>query len=343
MKSGFIAIAIIIVSSLVIGCGEKRPTPLHGRSYTGLLFGQPYFIDAVGDSTNYTYQIDSIIAAFEGAFSLNDPKSVLSQYNSFLRTDTVFAFYDSTGVFGIVYDMARDFNRQTMQFFDPTTNPLKRAWMVSNMSGLGEPNLDSLYEFVGFDGAKMDLTEATEGDYQYKMSELRKADVRLEADFTDLAAAVALDHIADFLKQKRTPQYRLKQGRNLITRGLAIDSLNIISMGVANDTQDQMLRVVNRAFTYKVAADKAKMIDVTYGYPIINEMAYVGVSSSTLAESVVFSEALMIMGLQKAGEYYTANETSDVQSFLFYQEGDIMKSASTEGFDAMIVIADSIN
>ncbi len=229
-----------------------------------------------------------------------------------------------------------------MQYFDPTTNPLKRAWMISNMNGEGEPNLDSLYKFVGFDGAKIDLNEVNDLNLEYRMSELRKGDPRIELDFVELATAAALDHIADLFHQHQCLQYRLRHGRNVITHGVAIDSLNVFPMGVAGGNDDQLIRVINRAFTYKSSDDKARMIDVTYGYPISNEMAYVGVSSSTLAESVVYAEAFMIMGIEKAGEYYTNHETSEVQSFIFYQQGEGMKNASTEGFDEMIIGGDSL-
>ncbi len=343
MKSQWItALLVVSISFILVCCSDKKTPALQGRNYTGLLFGQPYYLDVVGDSANYTAQIDSIIKAYESCFSINDPKSVISRFNAFQRTDSMFVFNDSTRAFGIVYDLLRDYHRQCMQYYDPTTNPLKRAWMVANMNELGEPNLDSLFEFVGFDNAKMDLSEITEGDYLYKESHLRKADSRLEADFTALAAAVAMDNIVDFLKTKKVVQVKLRQGRDLITYGTAIDTMNVVPMGLGSDSADQLVRVVNRAFTFTTGQDKAKMIDVTYGYPINNEMVYVGVSAPTLSQSVVFAEAFMIMGLQKAGEYYTANESTDVQSFIFYQEGNEMHNASTEDFDAMIVQPDTI-
>jgi thiamine biosynthesis lipoprotein ApbE len=66
-------------------------------------------------------------------------------------------------------------------------------------------------------------------------------------------------------------------------------------------------------------------------------MAYVAIAAPSLAEAEAFSEAFMIMGLEKAGEYYTNNEYSRIQSFIFYTENDTMRSASTEGFDKLLV------
>jgi thiamine biosynthesis lipoprotein ApbE len=317
-----------LLGLLMGGCGEKVK-PLQGREYTGLMFGLPYHIEVVGDSTNYQQGLDSVIKTFEDAFSLADPKSVLSRYNAFSRKDTMFVFNDSTRVFGLVFDQLRDFNRHSMGYYDPTTNPMKRSWAQANFLQLGEPNLDSLFEFVGFDGAKMDLTEVAEENYQYQISYLRKSDPRLEADFTRLAAAVAMDHLGDYFKSKNILQFRIIYRQNVLTCGLGEDST------------DQRVRILNRAFAYKVAEEKGELVDPTYGYPVENEMMYVAVSAKTMAESEVFAEAFTIMGLDKMMEYYTSNPETDIQSYVFYLDNETLNNATTSGFNSML-ISDSL-
>jgi len=49
----------------------------------------------------------------------------------------------------------------------------------------------------------------------------------------------------------------------------------------------------------------------------------------------------MIMGLDKASEYYTRNETSKIESFMLYNVDKNLQSASTEGFDRLMVYRDS--
>ncbi len=352
MKSGYLFLLCFLLALLLLPSCKPKEQPLAGRYYTGVLFGKPYFIDAVGDSTDYTHQIDSIVNAFERNFNGNDPSSIIARYNAYIRRDSVFVFYDSTRAFGLVYDLAKDLNIATMQYFDPTINPLKRAWMVSRASKLPEPNLDSIYNFVGFDGAKMDLNEMTDESYNYRESQLRKSDPRIEADFTNLASAMALDYVGDLLESVGMVQYRIKYGRDVLTYGVVIDSLNIVPIGISDDSTDKYIRLVNMAFSAKTAQDKTLMIDPTYGYPVENEMAYVAVAAPSLAESVVFSEAFMSMGLDKASEYYTRNAESKIQSFMFYAEEKItdesvsekrLYSASTDGFDRLLVRVDSLN
>jgi thiamine biosynthesis lipoprotein ApbE len=71
-------------------------------------------------------------------------------------------------------------------------------------------------------------------------------------------------------------------------------------------------------------------------------MVYVAVSAPSLAEAEVFSEAFMIMGLEKAAEYYELNEETQVQSFMFYSDEQVLRNASTEDFDALLIFPDSV-
>jgi thiamine biosynthesis lipoprotein ApbE len=84
------------------------------------------------------------------------------------------------------------------------------------------------------------------------------------------------------------------------------------------------------------------MIDPTYGYPVSNEMVLVSIVAPTLVEAEVFSEAFMIMGLDRAAEYYTNNENSKVQSFMLYEKDEQLQSASTEGLDQIMLHNDSL-
>ncbi|MBX7052070.1 MAG: FAD:protein FMN transferase [Flavobacteriales bacterium] len=340
MKSDFRIIVIFLFLLLVAACG-KKPTPLIGKYYTGALFGKPISIDAVGDSTDHWHGIDSIIQAFEQAFDVNRPQSVISRINAYTRRDSVFCFNDSTKVFGMVYDLTRDLNAATQQYYDPTMGPLRRAWIVAKSGGLPEPDLDSIYNFVGFDGAKLDLNEMFDDSLHYKESQVRKADPRIEADFTLIAAALAIDHIGEYLKGHGVKQYRIRYGRDILTHGADVDSLNIVTLGVAQDSTDQAIRLQNMAFSSRNNNDKPGMIDPTYGYPVENEMVYVAVAAPSMVEAAVYSETFMMMGLEKAGEYYTENPETRVQSFMFYMSDSILHSASTIGFDSMLIAPDS--
>jgi len=331
----------LVTLLFLVACGEKK-TFLVGKFYEGVLFGKKYQIDVVGDSTNYRPQIDSIINVFESAFDLANPNSTLSQFNLWQRKDTVFAFNDDSKMFGLIYSLMSDYNRHTFRYYDPTTNPLKRAWVLARMQNQKEPNLDSLFQFVGFDGAKVDLEEVSSDGKTYLKTNMRKADPRIELDFTALAAAVTLDHIAQFLKEKGAIQLRIQSGRSVICMGNHSDTLTHVGIGLASDSGEQKIRLINHAFTYKTAEDKAQMVDPTYGYPVENEMMYVATACPSLAQAEVFSEAFCIMGLDQASAYYQNDSSSTVQSYIFYlSEDQLLHNASTKGFDGMLLIPNS--
>lgn len=345
--TGRIMLLLVTLMGALSSCSTKQEVkPMIGRYYTGVLFSKPYSIDVVGDSADYTASLDSVIAIYESLFNVMDPKSLISRINQYGSRDSVFAFNDSTRAFGLVYDLARDLHRNTFQYYDPTIAPLRRAWMITKSRGELEPNLDSLFDFVGFDQSQrgrvlFDLNEITSDGYVYSETQLRKPDVRSEFDFTGIAAAAALDQLAQILRDHQVKQFRITYGHSLICEGNAVDTLSIIPLGIGVDSADQFIRLQRGAFCYRTVQDKLAMIDPTYGYPVDNEIVYVGVQAPSLVEAEVFSEAFMIMGLDKASEYYTRNETSKIESFMLYNVDKNLQSASTEGFDRLMVYRDS--
>jgi thiamine biosynthesis lipoprotein ApbE len=113
-------------------------------------------------------------------------------------------------------------------------------------------------------------------------------------------------------------------------------------MGIGYDTADQYVRLVSGALASRTAQEKMGMIDPTYGYPVSNEMVFVSVAAPSLVEAEIFSEAFMIMGLEKASDYYMKNEQSRIESFMLYEIDEQLQSASTEGFDRIMLHADSL-
>ena len=344
-----IALAIALLAAVFPSCKDKQELkPVIGRYYTGVLFGKPYSVDVVGDSTDYRASMDSIVAVYEAIFNTLDPNSLLSKINAYSSRDSMFTFVDSTHAFGLVFDWAKDLHRYTFQYYDPTITPLKRAWMVTKSRGELEPNLDSLYTFIGFDhSAKgeviIDLNELTSDGYSYTKSQIRKTDPRVELDFTTMAGAAALDAVSDYLNARGVGQFRIKYGRSAICGGKPIvDTLHVVPMGIGYDTADQYVRFAGAAYAARTSQEKLGMIDPTYGYPVSNEMVFVSVVAPTLVEAEIFSEAFMIMGLDRAGDYYTQNEQSRIESFMLYEREEQLQSASTEGFDRIMLHADSL-
>ena len=333
----------ILCVSIVFACKEKRQ-PLIGKEYTGVFLGKPYVISVVGDTTNYRFQIDSIIGIAEYAFNVADSNSVLARFNRFKETNQAFVFRDSAMFFGLVFDLAKDLSNKAGQFYDPTTNPIKKEWMVIqfNRSAL-EPNLDSLFKFVGFHNSVVDLNEVYDENQIYTQSILRKSDPRVELDLNNFALAYGLQCIADFFRSKGLAHYHIHCENYTFNHGALLDSLTQVPFGLTNDVNDQKIRLLDGAFVYKTPLQKQSMLDPTYGYPVDNEVVYVGVVSKSLAESEVYSESFMIMGYEQCGSWYEQNPDANVQSFVWFKNGDTLRSASTEGFDQMIIVPEVPN
>jgi thiamine biosynthesis lipoprotein ApbE len=327
----------------LFACKEKKK-PIQGKEYSGVFFGQPYTISVIGDTIDYRPQIDSILYTAEYAFNIADTTSLISRFNRFKRTDSSFVFQDSSLFFGLVYSLAADLNAKTKQFYDPSTTPIKREWMIVSFTKKAlEPNLDSLYQFVGFDPSKIDLNEVYTDDHRYVQSNLRKSDPRTELDFSSVAAAYGLQCVADFFASKGIAHYNIHCANHTINHGALIDSLTTVPLGISQDANDQRIRLLDGAFTFKTVVEKRGMIDPTYGYPVDNELVYVGVYAKSLAEAEAFSEAFMIMGFDQASKWYEDNQDSNIHSFMLIQRGDSITSASTVGFDELLLQADSIN
>jgi thiamine biosynthesis lipoprotein ApbE len=323
-------------------CKEKKK-PIQGKEYSGVFFGQPYTISVIGDTNDYRPQIDSVLYTAEYAFNLADTNSLISRFNRFKRTDSSFVFQDSSLFFGLVYSLATDLNAKTKQFYDPSTTPIKREWMIVSFTKKSlEPNLDSLYQFVGFDASKIDLNEVYTDDHRYVQSNLRKSDPRTELDFSSVAMAYGLQCVADFFATKGIAHYNIHCGNHTINHGALVDSLTTVPLGISQDANDQRIRLLDGAFTFKTVVEKRGMIDPTYGYPVDNELVYVGVYAKSLAEAEAFSEAFMIMGFDQASKWYEENQDSNIHSFMLIQRGDSITSASTVGFDELLLQADSL-
>lgn len=341
MKSSIALSAIALISIVFFfACkdAEKKSIPIGGRLYEGVLFSKPYKIDVVGDSTDYNFQIDSILRQFETVFNPADSNSIVFKFNTYQNVKEAMKFSDDTRLFGIVYDIVKDLNRSSNQLFDPTSNPLKREWFKVKFAGLtGEPNLDSLYEFILFDGAKVDLIEVENENGSYSHSLLRKKDKRIELDFMEIASAYACDALGDFFVSKGIQQLRIEYGRGILCRGVSVSELNIVPFGLTNDSTDQNIRLINAAYARTNAQEKQSLVDVTYGYPVDNELVFVGVSARSMTNAIAFSDIFMMMGFDQSAKWYEENADSGVQSFMLIKRGNEITSASTVGFDEMII------
>jgi thiamine biosynthesis lipoprotein ApbE len=315
MKLKFV---IVILAALAcVACDEKAAPKsgetLAGKAYTGLLFGLPYAIDAVGDSINRQSMIDSILLRYEQMFNTADPKSVVSRFNQFHRKDTVFAFQDEMGVFARVYSAAVAMNDSTNGFYDPTTAPAKRAFALASQDQNYQPNMDSLTLGMGFhEGNLVWSNQAIPGTER----QLVKLNPRLELDLMPLAAACAIEDIMDRLIRAGLVQVRIQYDRATFTRGASVPSLNLVSLTKSEQGLSAPIFLDGAAFCTYTAEQKPLCINPKTGYPAMSDVAFDAVVAPTMVQAVAFSEAIMAMGLEEMKYYFETNKYSTIESFV---------------------------
>ncbi|MDZ4824308.1 MAG: FAD:protein FMN transferase [Flavobacteriales bacterium] len=332
--------AVIIwatVSVLFFSCDEKKkPDPFHRIG--GSIAGFDYQVVYGGDTTDYAHAIDSIFKFVENTFSPHVPGSIISRYNKFQRTDTMFCFVDPQFLFGTVFDMSNEVWKKTQRYFDPTTGPMKKAWSGVGLLRNGtEPNLDSLFEFVGYDETRFVFVEQFGEDNKYRESQLRKHDPRIELDFGKFAYAYALDMAGAYLQERGIRDFRLTLDDIVLCYGFENDTTSAITLTAEGDS----LRLSNQAIAIKEFEDKKSYVDPTYGYPIIfdpentKEYVYVLAPSAVFAEA--YAQAFMIMGTDEITAFYDSNKQEPIEVLLLDQLDSQWLSSFTPAFGNALI------
>jgi thiamine biosynthesis lipoprotein ApbE len=292
---------------------RKVGETLAGKAYTGLLFGRPYSIDAVGDSVNRQAMIDSILLRYEQMFNTADPQSTLSRFNAFQRKDTLFAFQDEHGIFSRVYNAALAMNDSTNGFYDPTTAPAKRAFALASQDEKYRPNMDSLTLQMGFHEGNVVWSNQ---DQPGTERQLVKLNPRLELDLMPLAGACAMEEIMDRLFRAGLQQVRIQYDRGTYTRGTAVPGLNVVSLTESDRGMSAPLFLDSAAFFTYTGEQKPLCINPKTGYPAMTDVAFDAVVAPSMVQAVAFSEAIMAMGTEGMKYYFESNKYSTIEAFV---------------------------
>jgi thiamine biosynthesis lipoprotein len=211
-----------------------------------------------------------------------------------------------------------------------------RAW-AEMRAGVAdeEPNLDSLFQFVGFDESNFDVIEQFENE-RYRETQIRKRDSRTEIDFGRLLFAYALDHVTDFMRSKGVVNFRLRIGNAYRASQSYTDSLAFVKLEFPDTMVSEDLDIHDRAFVFKTVTDKAGLVDGTYGYPVDNSVEYVGVLAPTALQAEAYATAFLAMGVDEIMRFYDNYPDEEIETLIIYREGEMLKSASTGDFDARV-------
>lgn len=186
--------------------------------------------------------------------------------------------------------------------YDVTVKPLTEAWGFAGENGDGgEPNIDSLLEFVGFD--KIAIVDGR----------LVRQDERVQLDFNSIAKGYTVDLMAEELESRGVSDYLVNIGGEIRCKGenregedwkIAIETPYDGNM--AMDSYVKVLPLSNcalatsgnyRRFYYTEDGQKvAHTIDPRTGRSVISELLSVSVVAPTCAEADAAATMFMAMG-----------------------------------------------
>lgn len=318
----------------------KKDGELIGREYDRDFLGMKYTVNVVGDTTDYTAAFDSIENAVRMHVDGNNPNSTCMLYNYSTGEKGFFEFTDYNRMMGVIVTMAKEFNYRTGGSWDFTLSPAQAAWLPQLLNPTPKiPNIDSLKGFTGMYAANIDVEDIEENGL-YKATQIRKSNSKVQIDLQKLGSAIVLDKILEYLQERNASVKQAVVNTDIWHAGfgVAVDSLNVIDLKTSGQKTGNLLRVVNRAYATFDARNKLSLLDPKTLSPVQNEMYQSYVSAKSIAESYVFSEAFMVMGVEGIGQFYESNEDSDIQSLVYFMKSDSERaSASTENFNKMMV------
>jgi thiamine biosynthesis lipoprotein len=155
---------LIACAVLIVGCSiEPELHLLHGEAQ-----GTTYSIKYTGEPYVTRLEVDSVIESMDIEMNLWRPEARINAINEFQREDTVFAFYDQSKIWSVLWDMTWEINRDTYGAFDPTVMPLVELWGfgLKNAKYVDSTEVDSIMTFVGFRTDLIDMDEV-ENDTAY--------------------------------------------------------------------------------------------------------------------------------------------------------------------------------
>lgn len=346
------ALLLILATAALISCNENSPMEsLPASICRGEAQGTTYKVTIVGDTLNRQMAIDSILDRLDQDLSLWVENSLINRVNAFDRTDTVFAFHDTLGIFSLLYDVSSEIYRKTEGAFDPTVYPLVNAWGfgLENRKEMNQEKVDSLLEFVGFEPFRIDLNEF-EQNYVYQYSEIRKGRMQTQLDFNAIAQGYSVDIICDYLNEEGLENYMVELGGEVKCKGfnpnaeiwrIAVDK----PVEGAERTFQAILNVKDKAvatsgnyrkFYEKDGVKYSHTIDPRTGYPVQHSLLSATVMANDCGIADAYATAFMVMGVEKTAEFIAANPDLGLDVYLLYDDGEAIQPVISQGMRSLI-------
>ncbi|MFZ6051523.1 FAD:protein FMN transferase [Halocola ammonii] len=359
IKFSFVYSALAVFAILVSSCGdggkssgnqsevESEITTLNGEAQ-----GTTYSVSYWGTDKDYKSEIDSILLEFDKGMSTYREGSLINQINDFTRTDTVFAFYDSTKFMSVVFEVAREIWRKTDGAFDPSVYPLVQAYGfgLENRQEMTQEKVDSIMEFTGFTPSHIEMIEV-EKEHLYKVTWIRKGVPTTKIDFNAIAQGYSVDVIADYLFMDGIENFMVEIGGEVTCRGIKPDS-SLWRIGIDKPIENAEKRELEaivelhntsiatsgsyRKFYEKDGIKYSHTIDPKTGWPVQHSLLSATVMTPSCMTADAYATAFMVMGVEKTKDFLRANPGLDLEVFLIYDQDGNWETFASKGMEKVI-------
>lgn len=313
-KKIYITLALLGLACFFLG----KKKSVTSRIINGITQGTTFSIVYSGPQI-HSSKVDSVLALMDEDMNTWKPDSKISLINAFNRVDTVFAFYDESKIWSVLWDLSWEINHNTQGAFDPTVKPLVDLWGfgLKNVSSVDSTDVDSVMKYVGFRTDVIDLDEL-ESDTAYLQTHVWKANPLTQLDFNAIAQGYTVDMLIDLLQENGIENAMVEVGGEVRCMGInekkgepwkiAVDKP--VEGSTANDRElHSIISLVDQAvctsgnYRKSIEIDGVKRshtIDPRTGYPVEHDLLSVTIRAKTAAEADAYATACMVVGQEEA-------------------------------------------
>ena len=204
------------------GCVDSKDSSgdLQTFVHHGDTQGTTYVVKYHGADSVPQAVLDEVLESIDVEFNLWRPDSRINALNSFDRTDSVFAFYDTNRLWSVMWDRSLEIREASMGAFDPTVHPLVDLWGfgLKHRTNVTPEAVDSILVHIGMTTDRIDMTEL-ETNRIYDVTHIRKGDVHTSLDFNAIAQGFTVDLMGDALEVNGVEDYMVEIGGEVKCKG----------------------------------------------------------------------------------------------------------------------------
>ena len=308
-------ITFYVALSLLISCGDDK---VIYSSIDGFAQGTTYHIVFEYDNVEEVrFGIDSLLYEIDNSLSLYNDSSLLSRVNSG-ETDSVDRHISHC------IEVSEKISQESDGSYDITIKPIVSAWGFIGKRGLENPNIDSLMQYVGYEGIKVEN------------GRLVKRDPNIQIDLNASAQGYTVDIIAEMLTALGIENYLVEVGGEIICKGenskgkewvIGIDK-PIEGNFIPGHTLQSTIEMTDRAlatsgnyrkFHINESGEKiVHIIDAKTGYSKISNLLSVTVIAESALLADVYGTMMMTLGIEESKAFLL--DRPDLEAFFVYSD-----------------------